>query len=143
MPKLTSAALLLAAVFASSPVASAQNTYKCGNSYSQFPCLGATVLQPRDERDSSQKNQADTATQRDALNAEALEKKRLQHEQKNFRSNTPRNPAGKVKPTHAHELSTTQDSRPLKKKLQPAYFTAKVPDEKLNSKSRKKKTSEK
>jgi hypothetical protein len=143
MQKLTPSALLLIAVCALSTGASAQNTYKCGNSYSQLPCPGGVVLDPRDGRDSSQKTQADTASLRDARVADALEAQRLQQAQKDLRANTPRHLPAEAAAPRQQGRTDTQASRPLKKKQQPAYFTAQVPGEKKKTSARKKKASDK
>lgn len=143
MQKFTPSALLLIAVCALSTGASAQNTYKCGNSYSQLPCPGGVILDPRDGRDSSQKIQADMATLRDTRVADALEAQRLQQAQKDLRANTPRRLPAEAAAPSQQGRTDTQASRPLKKKRQPAYFTAQVPGEKKKTTARKKKTSDK
>lgn len=142
MQKVTPVALLFIAVCALSTGASAQTTYKCGNSYSQLPCPGGVALDPRDGRDRSQKIQSDSATLRDARAAEALQAERLQQEQKDLRANTPHSPATKVVPTQALRVSERPLLRPHKNKRQPAYFTAQVPGEKKKQKPRKKKPAE-
>lgn len=58
----------------------AQNIYKCGNSYSQTPCAGASTLNLDDARDAAQKQQSVAATRRDTGLAAALEKDRLAQE---------------------------------------------------------------
>lgn len=142
MQKVTPLALLFIAACALSTGASAQTTYRCGNSYSQQPCPGGVVLDPRDRRDSSQKVQSDTATLRDARAAEALQAERLAQEQKDLRANTPHSPAAKVVPTQAPGVSERPLLRPHKNKRQPAYFTAQVPGENKKQKPRKKKPAE-
>jgi len=142
MKKVTSVALLFIAVCALSTGASAQTTYKCGNSYSQLPCPGGVALDPRDGRDSSQKIQSDTATLRDARAAEARQAERLAQEQKDLRANTPRSPATQLAATHAPEVSGARQPRLHKNKQQAEYFTAQVPGEKKKPKTRKKKPAE-
>jgi hypothetical protein len=68
---------------------SAQNVYKCGESYSQFPCAGGDSVKVDDARDLTQKKQSDDATLRDAKQARTLEKERVVQE----RAATPRAPA--------------------------------------------------
>lgn len=82
---------LIAAAHLSNGIA-AQTVYKCGNSYSQLPCPNATVINA-DPRTSAQKTQADLATARDARNAAAMEKARLQQEKADLAANTPGAPA--------------------------------------------------
>ena len=81
-PHLWDASVLAASLFSAFfPVpAWAQTTYKCGNSYSQQPCPGGTVVDTADPRTRAQKTQAEQATQRDAKLASELEKSRLQKE---------------------------------------------------------------
>lgn len=141
MQKFRPTVQLLIAACALSTGVSAQNTYKCGNSYSQFPCPGGVVLDPRDGRDGSQKTQADTATLRDTRVADTLEAERLRQEKKELRANTPHRLPTEAAPTHALGMADTQASRPSKKKPQPAYFTAQVPGEKKKTTPRKKKAS--
>ncbi len=73
--------------------ASAQVTYRCGNSYSQTPCPGAVEVDTRDTRTGAQKAQTDLATQRDTRTANALEKARLLQESKDRAANTASKPA--------------------------------------------------
>jgi hypothetical protein len=73
------AALLLALSALCLP-AQAQSIYRCGESYSNTPCAGATVIAIDDARSAAQRSQSEAATRRDARLAEALEKDRLQLE---------------------------------------------------------------
>ncbi len=57
-----------------------QNVYKCGNTYSQQPCPGGTLVDAADTRTSEQKKAADQASQRSAKAADALEQARLKKE---------------------------------------------------------------
>ena len=83
-PLLLATSMLASSLFSAffSVSAGAQTTYKCGNSYSQQPCPGGTVVDTADPRTSAQKTQAEQATQRDAKLASELEKSRLQKEKK-------------------------------------------------------------
>ncbi len=80
-------ALLPLTLSAAAMAASAQVTYRCGNSYSQSPCPGAIEVDTRDTRTSAQKAQTDMATQRDTRTANALEKARLLQESKDKAAN--------------------------------------------------------
>ena len=62
--------------------AAAQNIYRCGDSYSQRPCPGGTVVEAEDERSAGQRSQTSQAAQRDARMADAMEKARLKEEAK-------------------------------------------------------------
>lgn len=81
-------ALLPLTLSAAALAASAQVTYRCGNSYSQSPCPGAVEVDTRDTRTGAQKAQTDLATQRDTHTANALEKARLLQESKDRAANT-------------------------------------------------------
>jgi hypothetical protein len=72
--------MFLMASFALTTGAAGQQVYKCGSSYSQEPCPGASVIDVTDQRTSEQKMQTDMASRRDATNAASLEKTRLQQE---------------------------------------------------------------
>lgn len=80
-------ALLPLTLSVATMAASAQVTYRCGNSYSQSPCPGAIEVDTRDTRTSAQKAQTDLATQRDMRTANALEKARLLQESKDLAAN--------------------------------------------------------
>jgi len=62
--------------------ATAQDIYRCGDSYSQQPCPGGAVVQAQDERSAGQRSQTHLAAQRDAKVADAMEKARLKEEAK-------------------------------------------------------------
>ena len=70
------AALLLALSALALP-AQSQSVYRCGESYSNSPCAGATVVATDDARSAAQRAQADAATRRDVRLARELEKERL------------------------------------------------------------------
>lgn len=73
-------ATLLISLFTVSTWLQAQNIYKCGSSYSQTPCSGASTLTLDDARDAEQKRQSDAAARRDHGLAAALERDRLAQE---------------------------------------------------------------
>lgn len=70
-------ALLLATCF--TPVA-AQTVYRCGNSYSQTPCEGATTLRAEDPRSDAQRAQAKQALARDQALIKNIEAQRNSEE---------------------------------------------------------------
>lgn len=110
----------------------AQNVYKCGNSYSQQPCAGGSVIDTGDSRSSAQKQAADQATQRNAREAAALEKARLQKDKADLQAAAPA-----VKPAQARAAAASKpkDSRPAPKTAKkprasaPDEFKAQVPGE--------------
>jgi hypothetical protein len=73
-------ATLLISLCALSTGLQAQKIFKCGNSYSQTPCPGASTLTLDDTRDAAQKQQSNAATRRDTGLAAALEKDRVAQE---------------------------------------------------------------
>ena len=60
--------------------ASAQDVYRCGQSYSNIPCPGGIVVATADPRSAAQRAQTDAATRRDTRSAQVLEKDRLKRE---------------------------------------------------------------
>ena len=111
-------ALVFVALCACGSGAIAQTVYRCGDSYSQQPCAGGTVLQPDDARSEAQRKQTDAAAQRDAKAGDALEKARLKEE---------------ARPTSAYLSqprpdATMPDRKPvMAKPKKPEYFTAIAP----------------
>lgn len=73
---------VVVAAIAHATAAVAQPVYRCGDSYSQRPCPGGTVVQAEDERSAAQRAQTRQAAQRDAKTADAMEKARLKEEAK-------------------------------------------------------------
>src|SRR4051812_8948856 len=119
--------------------AAAQNIYRCGDSYSQRPCPGGTVVEAEDERSAAQRAQTSQAAQRDAKTADAMEKARLKEGAK---------PAGSVYiPAKAETLAdapeNTINPTAARKAKKPAYFTAgapRKPGEPTKKKAKKKAT---
>jgi len=126
-------AIFLIAACALSTGATAQNTYKCGDTYSQLPCPGGITIDAADQRTSAQKTQTDLATGRDARTADAMEKARLQQEKIDIAANTP-----PVPPANTDKAGTPDTPQAKKKKKAPAYFTAQTPGEKNKKKVTKK-----
>ena len=128
------AIVLIAIATVLSTGASAQNTYKCGDTYSQLPCPGGVIVNATDKRTSAQKTQSDLATGRDARTAEAMEKARLQQEKIDIAANTPT-----VKPASPDKANNTQTIQvKKKKKKEQEYFTAQIPGEKKKKQALKK-----
>ena len=131
-------AIFLIAVCALSTGATAQNIYKCGETYSQLPCPGGVLIDATDKRSTAQIAQADSATGRDARNADAMEKARLQQEGSDIAANTPMTDA--VAKTDIKPQTTLAKK---KKKKAPEYFTAQAPGEKKKKTTSKKSAAKK
>jgi len=119
MQRLPLTAALSCALAALPSLATAQLSYKCGNSYSQTPCPDAVVLDKTDQRTSAQKTQADQATQRDARLANTMEKARLQQEAKDLAANTPATKASRPASASKHSKDKAKKVR-VKKAVPPA-----------------------
>ena len=142
MRKLPFSAIVFIAGYAISTGVTAQNTYKCGNSYSQSPCPGGVVVDSADPRSSTQKMQTDAATTRDAKTAAAMEATRLKKEKTDLAANT--SPINLASPAVDNNAASTPVSSELKaKKKEPAPFTAQVPGEKKKKSGAKKKAKKK
>lgn len=134
----TPVAIFFIAISALSTGATAQNIYKCGDTYSQAPCPGGAAVDATDQRTSAQKVQSDLATRRDVRAADAMEKARLQQEKTDIAANTPTAKAETA--GTATDTGTTYAKK--KKKKAPDYFTAQVPGKK-KKKQASKRSSEK
>ena len=75
-------ALLVIALCAATACAQAQKIYRCGSHYSQTPCEGAVEVNADDARSAAQKTDSQKAIARDGRTASAMEKARLQEEEK-------------------------------------------------------------
>ncbi|MDD5335447.1 MAG: hypothetical protein PHS32_17070 [Rhodoferax sp.] len=124
MPSHALNAIFLLAVILFSTGAKAQNTYRCGNSYSQTPCPGGVIVDAADARTESQKAQTDKASKRDAQIADAMEKARLQQEAKDLAANTP-----------AMKLAPPASASKARKKRPPRVLFVKAPVEKKKKKT--------
>ena len=118
--------------------AQAQNVYRCGGSYSNTPCPGATVVPTDDPRSSAQRAQTDAATKRDARSAQVLETERLKQEAKPALTTVldPGAASGAVTPPADKLVSKTR----LKK---PELFTAVAPRKPGETTAKKKKRKKK
>ena len=63
-----------------SSFAAGQTTYKCGNSYSETPCVDGKAVAAGDKRTDEQKREAETSTARAKEMAGELERDRLKRE---------------------------------------------------------------
>lgn len=111
----------------------AENIYKCGNSYSQTPCVDGKVLSIEDSRDAQQKKVVDANTHRDAKLAKDMEKERVTRERANRSAPTEHKPNSRtpdvaviaVTPTPPPTTITPKRVKP--KPYKPAGFVAVVP----------------
>ena len=124
MPSRTLNAIFLVAIGALSTGATAQNTYRCGDSYSQTPCPGGVIVQTADQRSPAQKSESDSVIKRDAKTADVMEKARLQQEAKDLAANTP--PPKPATPASASKASANL----TKKKNARKVSVAKAPIDK-------------
>ena len=108
--------LLLTASLASLP-SLAQSAYRCGDSYSGSPCPGGTAVDINDKRSPAQKAQTDAATQRDARQAQEMEKTRLKKEADTHKVD------GTAQKAVATQLGKSK-AYTKKKSHEPEYFTA-------------------
>ena len=99
-------------------LASAQNVYRCGNSYGHQPCADGRAVDVSDPRSAAQKAQADAATQRNAQAADTMEKTR-QREEALQRAHRPAPPPPKA--------AASAPAKHKTKKKAPEYFTAATP----------------
>lgn len=115
-----------------------QTVYKCGQSYSQQPCPGATIIDASDVRSAAQQAHAEAATRSTDVMAAKLEKERLLHEKvvalKSSEKQT--HPVTGVKTA----ASVVARKTAAHKKKEPEYFTATASVEKKEKKAEKKPT---
>ena len=136
MTKAFHPAALLLALCAHWLPAQAQNVYRCGESYSNQPCAGATVVPTDDPRSAAQRAQTDAATRRDARSAQVLESERLKQEGKPAQAVIPETAPQAVAPPTDRTLTK---ARPKK----PELFTAVAPRKPGDAAPKKKKKAEK
>lgn len=126
-------AILLVATNSFFNCATAENVYKCGNSYSQTPCADGKILTVDDVRSAAQKQEADDAARRNVGLAKSMEQDRLAQEKmassesRSKKSSPKLTAAGRQNPppaAPAHHL-TPKKANPKGKK--PDDFVAEVP----------------
>ena len=138
-------AMILISLASVSQGLQAQNIYKCGNSYSQTPCPGASPLSIDDTRTAAQKQQADAATRSNTELAQSLEKTRIAQEKMAAAQSPAAQPvAAPTAPQHTSKVVSKITPKRIKsKKYKPDAFIALVPgsDKKsVKKKSTRKKT---
>lgn len=113
--------------------ATAQNVYKCENSYSQAPCPGGQAVNVDDARTAEQKKQTDTAVRLDAKEALSLEKVRRAQEKAALTQLPHVTPSTDTATTHATPVDRTglvhqiTPKRIKPKTYKPDVFVALVP----------------
>ncbi len=114
--------ICFAVLYGLTALASAQPVYRCGNSYSQVPCAGASVLAVDDGRSAEQKAQTDAATAQALRQADRMERERLALERSvQIRRADPKAPP----PAHAKAAKPVPPRvTAARKNPEPAYFTA-------------------
>ena len=122
--------------------ARAQNTYKCGASYSQTPCDGGVVVDIADKRDNAQKLQAQQVSAKDARTADAMEKSRLQKEKATLAANRPAPGLAPADTVFVDEPSSASPVKQAKPKT-PEKFVAQGPGSKTKKPALKKKAKQK
>ena len=131
-------ATIFIALFAISTWASAQNAYRCGNTYSQTPCANGKTIDVTDSRSADQKKQTDAATASTAKAGDTLEKSRLAQEKRDLAAKQARAVviAPTAVPAPAPPAQPVTYAKKKKKKPSP-YFTAQAPREKKEKKPAK------
>jgi len=118
--------------------AAAQNVYRCGDTYSQRPCAGGTLVPTDDARSDAQRAEARAAAQRNGKTADAMEKARLKEEAKPAQAYMP--------PPGSEPVAEEKKPVAMVKPKKPQYFTAAAPRKpgetaaKKKAKQKKKKT---
>ena len=131
-----SIAIIFISTCAISTWASAQNAYRCGNTYSQTPCANGKTIDVTDSRSADQKKQTDAATASTAKAGDTLEKSRLAQEKRDLAANKARPVV--IAPIAAPAPPPQPVTYAKKKKKKPSpYFTAQAPREKKERKPAK------
>lgn len=133
MQKPTLLALLVFASLSLATVQAATRVYKCGTTYSQFPCAGGETIKADDIRSRAQKTQSDRAIASDRKIANTMAKNRLKQEKLDIAANTPRAVA---QADQSEPDETTVQSR-KRKTSKPDWFIAQVPGNKKKLQSAK------
>ena len=128
--------IVFIAIGSMSTWASAQNVYRCGNTYSQTPCPSGKSLDVTDSRTADQKKQTDAAAASSAKAGDNMEKTRLAQEKRDLAANKARPVViAPAEPKVAAEPQPRTHAK-RKKKTSP-YFTAQAPREKKEKKPAK------
>lgn len=113
--------------------AAAENIYRCGDTYSNQPCAGATVLPTVAPPTAAQREQTEAASRRDAKTADLMEKERLRLEGQPAQAMIPKPPPRPPAPV-------VDPPKTIKHKLRkPEYFSAVAPRKPGDTVAKKKK----
>jgi hypothetical protein len=117
----------------------AQNTYKCGNTYSQTPCPDGVLLDTPDKRTGMQKKQVESSADRTANAADAMEKDRLAQEKRDLTGNRGAGPVVIAPAVVSADTPTSPTvlHPPKKKRGSSEFFTAQAPGESKAAKAKK------
>lgn len=124
---LLTVAIVSVAVSSMPALTSAQNVYRCGNSYSQTPCANGQALDVADPRTPAEKAAADAATRQTARTADAMEKSRLRDEAAARAANKPARAASGPRMLRPDDAGPPKVLRRKPKKKEPEHFTAQTP----------------
>lgn len=98
--------------------AAADRIYRCGDTYSDQPCAGATMVPIPDPPTLAQREQTEAASRRDAKTADLMEKERLRLESVPAQAMIPKPPARPPTPV-------VEPTKTVRHKLRkPEYLTA-------------------
>jgi hypothetical protein len=109
--------------------AAAQAVYRCGNAYSQQPCVGGATVETQKAPGAKEQAAAREETKREARAADAMEKARLKEEAK---------PAQVYIAPEKAQAPSTEQKPVMTKPKKPEYFTAVAPAPKAAKKKAKK-----
>ena len=113
--------------------AAADKIYRCGDTYSDQPCVGATMVPTPDPPTLAQREQTEAATRRDAKTADLMEKERLRLEGQPAQAMIPKPPPRPPTPV-------VDPPKTIKHKLRkPEYFSAVAPRKPGDTVAKKKK----
>jgi hypothetical protein len=124
MNRLSRMALVCGVLFCGH-VAMAQTVYRCGDSYSETPCIGGRAIDASDPRSAEDKRRADAATRDNLATANRLERDRLLAEA----ASRPAVPPPRVQKVEATPVRThvVQKKKKTAGRLPADYFTAAGP----------------
>lgn len=132
-------AIMGAALVGLSGLASAgQTVYRCGNSYSDAPCAGASTLSFDDSRSPAQKAQTDAATVQTRALAQQMERERLSRENSAMSAGAAAKPLKADKPGQPYSgkaaapAASKAKAKAKKKPSESEFFTAATAPDKKN-----------
>ena len=151
MKLISSIAIILIAVGSIPTLASAQNVYRCGSSYSQNPCPDAVVVDAQDSRSQTQKVEADAKTRRETAQVLAIDKARekedarqraaqaklaAEHKKSASKPKKAASPSEAADGSALKAKSTKSVSKTQPMKKEPEFFVARTPPDKVKPAAR-------